>query len=320
MAAVPKEQTDEEQKLQEEQNLRTVQSIMGTNSYTPGASVTQAQEKLAQAQSNKPGAYSSRWQSQMDSVLNDILNRKDFSYDVNADPLYQQYRDQYLRNGQTAMRDTMGQAAQLTGGYGNSYAQQAGQQAYSGYVQGLNDKIPELYSLAMQAYNNQYNDLVNRYNVLGAAEGTEYGRYQDSLNAYNAELDRLQNQYNTERSYDYGQYRDSIADMQQQWANAWEMYKKGKKTPEILAILGLPEQNASRGGGGGSGGSGRGPGSSSYNRIEGAVLGAYRNGDSGLANNIFRSAVKSGAVSKQQAHAINDKAYEAAKAALKNKK
>lgn len=59
-----------------------------------------------------------------------ILNRKDFSYDMNNDQMYQQYRDAYMRQGQQAMRDTMGAASALTGGYGSTYAQTAGSQAY----------------------------------------------------------------------------------------------------------------------------------------------------------------------------------------------
>lgn len=326
-AATTTVKTDEEKKQEEQlqQATRTVQSVMGNNAYTPSSAVTQAQEQLKAYQDQKPAEYTNRWKDQMDTMLNNILNRKDFQYDVKADPLFQQYRDQYIRNGQLAMRDTMGQAAQLTGGYGNSYAQQAGQQAYNGYMQGLNDKIPELYNLAMQAYNNKTNDMTNRYNLMGTQEGKEYSRYQDGLNAYNAELERLQNLYNTERSYDYGQYRDSITDAQQRWANAWAMFQAGKDAPEIRSILGLPAAApavvASGGGGGGDDGGGSSVSrKSSYSNIEKAVLSSYANGDSKLANNIFRSAQKEGAISLSQAHSINDKAYEAAKAALKSKK
>lgn len=172
--------------------------------------------------------------------------------------MFQQYRDQYTRAGQTAMQDTMGKAAQLTGGYGNSYAQQAGQQTYNTYMQGLTDKIPELYSLALQAYNNQGNDLKDRYSLLGTADNQDYGRYRDSVSDYNTELDRLTNEYNTERSYDYGQYRDNMTDAQQRWTNAWTLYQRGYKTPEILEILGLPEDGGKTGGGGGGHSSGSG--------------------------------------------------------------
>lgn len=83
-----------------------------------------------------------------------------FNYDFNADALYQQYKDKYIQQGQLAMADTMGQAAAMTGGYGNSYAATVGNQAYQAQMQNLNDIVPELYNLAYSKVENQYkNDL-----------------------------------------------------------------------------------------------------------------------------------------------------------------
>lgn len=168
----------------------------------------------------KPGAYTSQWQGQLSDAIGKILDRKEFSYDVNSDALYQQYKDRYVQGGKMAMMDTLGQAATLTGGYGNSYAQAAGQQAYQGYLQGLNDKIPELYQLALDKYSRESDGLYKRYSVLSAQEGQDYGRHQDSLNRY-----------------------------QQSWENAFRLYEAGVETPEVLGILGIPEET---GGGGGS--------------------------------------------------------------------
>lgn len=67
-----------------------------------------------------------------------------FSYDVNGDALYQQYKDRYTQNAKMSMKDTMGQAANLTGGYGSTYSQAAGQQAYDRQMTGLTDMIPTL--------------------------------------------------------------------------------------------------------------------------------------------------------------------------------
>ena len=89
----------------------------------------------------------------LNSLKDSIENYGDFSYDVNSDALYQQYADQYMRQGKLAMQDAMGQAAALTGGYGNSYAATVGNQAYQSYLQQLNDKVPELYQLALDRYN-----------------------------------------------------------------------------------------------------------------------------------------------------------------------
>ena len=68
---------------------------------------------------------------QLRAVRDKVLNRSPFTYDMNEDMLYQQYKDSYTRQGKLAMQDTMGQAAALTGGYGNSYATTAGQQTYN---------------------------------------------------------------------------------------------------------------------------------------------------------------------------------------------
>ena len=153
------------------------------------------------------GPYNSEWKPQIDSVRDSILNRKDFQYDVNGDALYQQYKDRYVNLGQQAMMDTMGQAAKLTGGYGNSNAQMVGQQAYQGYLQGLTDKIPELAQLAYQRYAQQGQDLYQKYGLLSGQEQADYSRWA-------TERDYLNNLYNTERGFDYGQYRDTVGDDQ----------------------------------------------------------------------------------------------------------
>ena len=95
--------------------------------YKPSDTVTQAEELLKQQLANKPGDYQSAWQTQLDDILNQILNREKFSYDLNGDALYQQYKDLFTTQGKMAMMDTMGQAQAMTGGYGNSYAQTVGQ-------------------------------------------------------------------------------------------------------------------------------------------------------------------------------------------------
>ena len=176
--------------------------------YAESDAVKQAQAALQQQTAQKPGAYQSQWQTQLNDTLNKILNREKFSYDLNGDALYQQYKDQASNQGLQAMMDTMGQAAALTGGYGNSYAQSVGQQTYQGYLQGLNDKVPELYQLALSKYQTEGQDMLNQYGLLADQENMDYGRYRDTLSDYNAELDRLYNMYNAERDFDYGKYAD----------------------------------------------------------------------------------------------------------------
>ena len=176
--------------------------------YQESDTVKQAQALLQQQMAQKPGAYQSQWQSKLDAVMDKILNREKFSYDMNADALYQQYKGQATTQGKQASMDVMGQAAALTGGYGNSYAQTVGQQTYQGYLQQLNDKIPELYQLAMDQYNQEGDALLNQYSLYADRDEQDYGRYRDQVGDYNNELDYLTGRYDAERDYDYGKYAD----------------------------------------------------------------------------------------------------------------
>ena len=112
--------------------------------------------------------------------LNDLLNREAFSYDINADELYQQYKDMYQKQGQRAMKDAMGRAAALSGGYGNSYAQSVGQQAYAQSLEGLTDRSMQLYQMAWDRYNQEGQNLLNNLGVLGDDYNRKYGEYGDT--------------------------------------------------------------------------------------------------------------------------------------------
>ncbi len=56
------------------------------------------------------------------------------SIQVDEVALFDQYADYYKRQGKLAMEDTIGRAAALTGGYGNSYAEVAGNQVYDSHI------------------------------------------------------------------------------------------------------------------------------------------------------------------------------------------
>ena len=113
-----------------------------------------------------------------DEALQAYMNREDFQYDLNGDALYQQYKDRYLNLGKQAMADTMGQAAALTGGYGSSYAQSVGQQAYNGYLQQLGDVVPELYKLAYDRYQDKGDALYKNYQTWAQLEQEAADREQ----------------------------------------------------------------------------------------------------------------------------------------------
>ena len=127
--------------------------------------------------------------------------------------LYQQYKDQYQSLGQMAMMDTMGQAAALTGGYGNTYAQNAGQQAYNAYLRNLNDVVPELYSMAYEKYRDEGTDLYNQFGMTQGLDERDYGRYRDTVSDWYNDVGLAMDYYNSQYDRDY-----------QQWATMLDYY------------------------------------------------------------------------------------------------
>lgn len=153
-----------------------------TNSDPSQDSYVQEAQQILDSLS-KP-TYSPQWQGQMDTLMGQIMNRDPFSYDANEDPLYQMYRDMFAQNGQLAMMDTMGQAAAMTGGFGNSYAQSVGQQAYNQYMQQLNDVLPELQQMAFDKYAYEGDQMRANYDMLMDRENMDYGVYRDKVGDY----------------------------------------------------------------------------------------------------------------------------------------
>lgn len=211
--------------------------------YTPSGSVQAAQAYLEQVKASKPGAYQSRWDDELTSLYDQIRNRKKFSYDMGTDPLYQQYREQYQRLGRLAMQDTMGQAAALTGGYGSTYGEQVGQQAYNAHLQNLNDIVPQLQQQAYQRYQDEGTDLYNQYSLVKGREDTDYGRYRDTVSDYYSDLSDARSAYNSERSLDQSQW----ATMLDYWAQ-----KANNENAAYLQALAAEQAAAKKSGGGGS--------------------------------------------------------------------
>lgn len=192
--------------------------------YTASQQVLDAQAAMERQLKFKPTEGTSAYEASLQGVLDQILNRQDFRYSLDGDALYRSYRNQAIQSGRQAMADTMGRAAALTGGYGNSYAQSVGQQAYSRQLEGLADRIPELYSLAMSQYQLQTQGLQQKYNLLSQERQQEYGRYQDALAAWQKEADQLWQRYTGLRDSDYAAYRDQVEDWK--WQEEFDENKR----------------------------------------------------------------------------------------------
>ncbi len=141
---------------------------------------------------------------QIAQLIKDYQNREAFSYDASDDVLFQQMLASSMASGRTAMADTMGQAAALTGGYGSTYSQAVGNSAYNQYVQEAYDNLPQYYQMAFDAYNQEGQNMLNELAMLSDADAREYER---RYNEYAANFDHAQALYNRE----YAAYQDSLA-------------------------------------------------------------------------------------------------------------
>lgn len=184
-----------------------------SDARSPYASqINEAQNRLNTTERQRPGAYTSTYNDRINALIDNMADRK-FNYDINGDALYNQYKDQYMRQGKQAMQDSMAQAAALTGGYGSSYSAAVGNQAYQSYLDQLNDRIPELYQLALSRYNTETADKQNLYNMMSGQEAQKYSQYRDRVADYQAD-----------RGYYDAQLQNLRTMGQNLWGQNWDNY------------------------------------------------------------------------------------------------
>lgn len=284
---------------QNAQPSETVKESMGqtaTPNTTPNTTTTtqnkrsatyeNAMTTLKKAAGQTP-QYSSPYDEEISSLYQQITNREPFKYDYSTDPIYGQYRERYTQLGKQAMRDSMGQTAALTGGYGNSYGSAVGQQQYDAYLQRLNDVLPELYGQAYDIYNAEGDALRQQYALASDMRGTDYNRYRDALSDYRYDQS-LEEERARQLASDLGAYGDfsgygelygddAAKRMQMTWAaaNPLPAYMNGMITPkQYYEITGkypygyTPPGAGAAGSGGGGASGGWDPGNHNYTNRE----------------------------------------------------
>lgn len=164
-------------------------------------------------------AYKSGYDDKIKTMSDSILAQKKFSYDPNSDPTYQYAKKSYTEGGRKAMKDTQAQAAALTGGYGNSYGQIAGQQVYGDYMSRLSDMIPELEARKYQRWRDDQAERYNQLNMLQNLDNNDYSRWQYGDQKLGAAVDYYGNIGNTL----YGRERAAVGD--RQWQDQFDYQK-----------------------------------------------------------------------------------------------
>ena len=175
--------------------------------YQPSEDVAAARAYRDSVAAMQPGGYSSGFEEQLQALYDQIAGRESFSYDPEEDETYRRYARLYAAQGAAAMEDTMGQAASLTGGYGSSYAQAAGQQAYDRYLGELAALVPELRQAALAEYRQEGQALTDRYNMLNQQEKAAYDRWQDTVAQWQRALSEAQSSYDDVSAQDENAYQ-----------------------------------------------------------------------------------------------------------------
>lgn len=284
-----------------------VQTKSYATAYTPSATVSQKKQAWEAAENavKNYGSYQSKYQSKLDELYDQIVNKKDFQYDLNADALYNQYKDQYSVLGKTAMMDTMGQAAALTGGYGNSYASTAGNQAYQAYLQQLNEQVPQLYQLALDKYNADRQDLYNQAGLTQDLENAAYGKWVDEYGRLVDERNYAQGVYGDERDFDYGSFTDERD--YQTALDQWQQEMEYQKQRDAIADkqwqeeMNFQKQQAAR-----AASSSKSSSSKSSSSIPSYILerAAALEGDNDALGKMLDAQVAAGAITKEQAMSL----------------
>ncbi len=219
---------------------------MANNVYDPNQDPEYLEylQKLNAARENKP-VYQSQYGQAVQGLYQQLQSRPQFRYDINADALYAQYRESYARQGRRAMEDTAARAQAMTGGYGSSYAQTAGQQAYQNHLGKLSDAIPQLYQQALERYQAQGSQLRQAYDRAREMEAADQATHKSALDAYHRELSQLQEQTDQAYQRGYRNWQDAYQRQQDAYNALVKLLQKGyRPTDAELEEAGMTREQA----------------------------------------------------------------------------
>lgn len=145
------------------------------------------------------------YSDQLKDMMDKIMNREKFSYDVDTDPLFQQALASAMNSGKQAMTDTIGQASALTGGYGSTYATSAGNQSYNAFIEDAYNNLPQYYQMALEAYQMEGDEMYRQFGMVSELDDKEFNR---NVTAYDATYQHRNRMYDEA----YNSYRDSKSD------------------------------------------------------------------------------------------------------------
>lgn len=214
--------------------------------YKKSDTVKAAEKKLNDWEKNAPDEYESKYSEEIEAILNEILNREKFTYNLNADPLYQQYRELYTQNGKKAMMDTVGEASALTGGYASSYAVTAGGQAYDEYLNNLNEVALDLRDRAYEQYGDEGEKLFEDVKLLRSLDGDDYEKYLNELERYYKDGEYLLDKLTAMSDAEYEQFLQTVEAWESDRDFAFKEYQDALDREEFEKELAFKQAEADR--------------------------------------------------------------------------
>lgn len=119
-------------------------------------------------------------------LLEELLNSEKEDYDINSDPVFKALKDSVKKSSATAAEDILGKYSQISGGGSvSSAAMSAASQGANKELSRLGEKIPELYALAQEMYNDKLAEKEKKFR---------------SAMDYDAHLAKLEQLYNSEKN------------------------------------------------------------------------------------------------------------------------
>lgn len=206
--------------------------------FEESAETTANKNKRDEAAAKIENHANSEASKRVEQVLSEIENMKPFSYDFSTDPMFQNMLGSYQAMGKNAMKDTVAQSSALTGGYGNSWAQTAGQQKYNQYLQDAFDNLPEYYQLALSAYESERDALLDKYGLYSSERQNE----RDALESL---FDLYSGLYEGGYKKDYDSYKEILGKLatEMEWLNSedWKRTEYNATQADRAAKLAMQE-------------------------------------------------------------------------------
>ena len=206
--------------------------------FNPSTRTDNAWNRFRRERNDRPDPYQSEWEEKAKAMYAEIANRKPYNYDINNDPMYQQYKQQYTAGAQQALSQGNALASGMTGGYGSTSIGAVGQQTNLNYMDRMNDALPQLEQNAYARYQGDKANDMSLYGLTQDNASMDYQRYRDSVGDYQNNRATNYGEYSDSRNFDYAKFGDDRA------------YK------DALAAKAAAEAAARRGGGRGGNGVG----------------------------------------------------------------